>query len=405
MTTRTTQTDEAAVRERVAELLRRHDPAATSPAEFWGAQFDAGLAWVHFPEGRGGLGLQPDLQMVVDEELQAAGAPSNVLVNFMGVGMAGPTLVAHGTAAQQDRLLRPLFTCEEIWCQMFSEPGAGSDLAALSTSAVRDGDEWIVNGQKVWTTLAHVARWGLLLVRTDPEQPKHRGLSYFVVDMAAPGVDVRPLRQMTGEAEFNEVYFTDVRIPDAMRLGEVGDGWRVAITTLMNERVALSGLGRPPRESGPIAQLLRVWEQRADHDAAARDRLMRLWIECELLRLTSIRAEQRRQLGTPGPEGAVGKLAMSENQQHVFEFCMDLRGPQALLINDYDMVRPTIMGEGVLGDGRERDLTKAFLTTRGTTIGGGTTDIGRNILAERVLGLPGDPRVDKDLPWSQVPRS
>lgn len=393
------------VRELTRDLLSRHDPATTPAEEFWGAQFDAGLAWIHFPKGQGGLGLSPDLQLIVDEELHAVGAPSNVLRNFMGVGMAGPTLIGHGTPEQQERLLRPLFTCEEIWCQLFSEPGAGSDLAALSASAVREGDEWIINGQKVWTTLAHVARWGLLLVRTDPQQPKHRGLSYFVVDMHAPGVDVRPLRQMTGEAEFNEVWFTDVRIPDTMRIGDIGDGWRVAITTLMNERVALSGLGRPPRNSGPAAQLLRAWERREDKDPAMRDEVVRVWIESELLRLTSIRAEQRRQIGAPGPEGSIGKLAVAENQQRVYELCMDVRGPEALLIADYDMVRPTIMGEGVLGDQRERDLTKAFLTTRGSTIGGGTTDIGRNILAERVLGLPAEPRTDKDLPWSEVPRN
>ena len=234
----TVRSEEELVASRIDQLLAGHPPATTSPETFFAAQFDLGLAWVQFPEGRGGLGVDPALQDLVDLRLDDAGAPSNTLRNFMGVGMAGPTIVAFGNDAQQTRWLRPLFTCDEIWCQMFSEPGAGSDVASLATRAVPDGDEWVVNGQKVWTTLAHVARWGLLLARSDPDVPKHRGLTYFVVDMHAPGVDVRPLRQMTGEAEFNEVYFTDVRIPDAERLGAVGDGWKVATATLMNERVA-----------------------------------------------------------------------------------------------------------------------------------------------------------------------
>ena len=179
---------------------------------------------------------------------------------MMGVGMAGPTLIAFGTEEQQQRLLRPTFTCEEIWCQMFSEPGAGSDVASLSTSAVRDGDEWVVNGQKVWTSMAHVARWGLLLVRTDPDVPKHRGLSYFYIDMHQDGVEVRPLRQMTGEAEFNEIFFTDARIPDSQRIGGVGDGWNVAIATLMNERVMLGRVGKlSGQEGGVVRHAFRVW--------------------------------------------------------------------------------------------------------------------------------------------------
>ncbi|MBV8958042.1 MAG: acyl-CoA dehydrogenase family protein, partial [Actinobacteria bacterium] len=195
------------VRERIEKLLSAHDPATTSAETFWGAQFDLGLAWVQFPEGQGGLGVSPGLQEVVNSALAEAGAPSNFARNGIGVGMAGPVLQAYGTEEMKERFLRPIYTCEEIWCQMFSEPGAGSDVAGLASSAVRDGDEWIVNGQKVWTTLAHVSSWGLLLVRTDPTQPKHKGLSYFVIDMHAAGVEVRPLRQLTGEAEFNEVYF------------------------------------------------------------------------------------------------------------------------------------------------------------------------------------------------------
>src|SRR3984885_3713248 len=246
-------TDEDLVLSRLHELVADHDPSSTPAVEFLGARFDAGLAWVSFPVGRGGLGVSPDLQGLVERELRAVDAPNEVDRNVIGYGMAAPTVLTHGTDEQRTRYLRPLFTCEEVWCQLFSEPGAGSDVAGLATRAVRDGDEWVVNGQKVWTTLAHTASWGLLLARTDPEAEKHRGLTYFVADMHAPGVEVRPLRQMTGDAEFNEVYFTDVRIPDAERLGEVGDGWRGAIVTLMNERVSIGGaIG--PRRAGPIAR-------------------------------------------------------------------------------------------------------------------------------------------------------
>ena len=206
--------EERRVADLTDRLLAEHPPATTPPREFLGAQFDLGLAWVHFPEGFGGLGLSPKLQETINPRLRAAGAPSSGPRNPIGYGMGAPTVVTHGSDAQRTRYLRPLFTGEEVWCQLFSEPGAGSDVASLSTRAVRDGDEWVVNGQKVWTTVAHLAKWGMLVARTDPEAPKHRGMTYFVVDMQAPGVEVRPLRQITGEAEFNEVYFTDVRIPD-----------------------------------------------------------------------------------------------------------------------------------------------------------------------------------------------
>ncbi len=205
--------DAELVEDAVARLLRDHPPVSTDPRRFLSAQFDAGLAAVHYPEGLGGLGMSRALQSLVVLPLQEAGAPSPFAINPIGVGMAAPTLVAHGTAQQQTRHLRPLFVGEEIWCQLFSEPGAGSDVAGLATSARRDGDQWVVNGQKVWTSLGHLARFGLLLARTDPDVPKHRGLTYFVVDMAAPGVDVRPLFQMTGNAEFNEVYLTDLGSP------------------------------------------------------------------------------------------------------------------------------------------------------------------------------------------------
>src|SRR3984885_12717916 len=256
-------TDEDLVLSRLHELVADHDPSSTPAVEFLGARFDAGLAWVSFPAGRGGLGLSPALQGLVERELRAVDAPNETDRNVIGYGMAAPTILTHGTDEQRTRYLRPLFTCEEVWCQLFSEPGAGSDVAGLATRAVRDGDEWVVNGQKVWTTLAHTSRWGLLLARTDPDVPKHRGLTYFVADMHAPGVEVRPLRQLTGEAEFNEVFLTDVRVPDANRLGEVGEGWRGANATLMNERVSIGNASSVPRES-MIGYAAGAWRQRPE---------------------------------------------------------------------------------------------------------------------------------------------
>lgn len=202
----------------IDRFLEDNPPATTDTHQFWGAQFDAGLAWVHFPVGYGGLGLNPKLAERLDARLGEAGAPRNTNVNFMLVGMAGPTIVAMGSEEQKQRFLRPGFACDEIWCQLFSEPGAGSDLASLSTRAERDGDEWVFNGQKVWTTLAHVADWAMVLARTNPDQPKHKGLTYFLIDMRQPGIEVRPLRQINGEAEFNEVFLTDARTPDSLSL-------------------------------------------------------------------------------------------------------------------------------------------------------------------------------------------
>jgi len=398
--TDTTTTDEDLVRSALGALLEAHDPATTSTAAFLGARFDAGLAWVSFPPGAGGLGVSPGLQAVVESELRRVKAPNESERNVIGYGMAAPTILAHGTDAQRARYLRPLFTCEEIWCQLFSEPGAGSDVAGLATRAVRDGDEWMVNGQKVWTTLAHTARFGLLVTRTDPDVPKHRGLTYFIVDMHAPGVEVRPLRQITGDAEFNEVFFTDVRIPDGQRLDAVGAGWRVATTTLMNERVAIGG-GVPARSSGIINEALRVWRQRPQRTAAQRDRLMTLWVEAEVGRITNMRARAMRRAGTPGPEGSVAKLMGAELNKRIFELCVDLLGMEGTLFpTHYEMRRPD---RAELSGGM--DVRHSFLRSRANSIEGGTSEIMRNILGERVLGLPGEPRGDKDVPWAQIPRS
>jgi alkylation response protein AidB-like acyl-CoA dehydrogenase len=393
------QRDEQRVLELVDELLREFPPATTKPVDFLGAQFDKGLAWVHFPEGHGGLGLPARLQKVINERIYAQGAPNPMVRNPIGHGMCGPTVAVWGSEAQKSRYLRPLFTGEEIWCQLFSEPGSGSDFAGLSSRGVRDGDEWIVNGQKVWTTLAHISRWGLLVVRTDPELPKHAGLTAFVVDMHAPGVEVRPLRQMTGEAEFNEVYFTDTRIPNDEMLGSPGDGWRVSLTTLMNERVSIGGV-IPPKGSGPIRELVNVWKGMSDDrkDAATLDEVMKLWSRAEVLRLTNIRAAQARKLGDPGPEGSIGKMASADLNKDIYAMVVDLMGASGMLYGSYEMVRPeTAMGAD--------SLQKAFLRSRANSIEGGTTEVMKNILGERVLGLPGDVRVDRDVPWSQVPRN
>jgi alkylation response protein AidB-like acyl-CoA dehydrogenase len=395
---RAATTDEERVKTLCEQLLAEHPPASTPAREFLGAQYDAGLAWVHFPEGFGGLGVSPGLQKVVAETLGAAGAPHTAGRNPIGYGMGAPTVVTHGTEEQKQRYLRPLFTGEEIWCQLFSEPGAGSDVAGLSTRAVRDGDEWVVNGQKVWTTLAHLARWGMLIARTDPEQPKHKGMTYFVIDMQQPGVEVKPLFQITGEAEFNEVFFTDARIPDDERLGDVGEGWRVSLTTLMNERVAIGG-AVAPRGSGPIGEIVKIWNGLEHKDPAQRDELMRLWVKAEVLRLTNIRAQQLRAVGTPGPEGSIGKVASAELNKDITSFGLDLLGAQGMLLEGgYTFERPS--GANLWGS-----PAHAFLRSRANSIEGGTTEIMKNILGERVLGLPGDVRVDKDLPWSQVPRS
>ena len=392
------ETDDATVAALAHQLLEELPPKATDPVTFLGRQFDLGLAWVHAPVGCGGLGVSPGLQRTSNEILYGAGAPVAAFRNVIGHGMGAPTIITHGTEAQKRRYLRPLFTGEEVWCQLFSEPGAGSDVAGLSTKAVLDGEEWLVNGQKVWTTLAHLAKWGMLVARTDPEQPKHKGMTYFVVDMEAPGVEVRPLFQITGEAEFNEVYFTDVRIPDAERLGDVGEGWHVTLTTLMNERVAIGG-GIPAKGAGFIGEAVKVWHDTGRPDAVRKDALMALWVRAEVLRLTNIRASHLRAGGTPGPEGSIGKAMSADLNKDISAFTVGLLGAEGMLKpGGYPMERPK---HAMLWANPQQ----AFLRARANSIEGGTTEIAKNILGERVLGLPGDVRNDKDVPWSQVPRS
>jgi alkylation response protein AidB-like acyl-CoA dehydrogenase len=339
----------------------------------------------------------------VEERLRKAGAQPQDPSTFF-IALAGPTIVTHGSDEVKKRFLRPMFTGEERWCQLFSEPGAGSDFAGLGTRAVRDGDEWIINGQKVWNTLAHLGDWGMLVTRTDPDQPKHKGMTYFAVDMRSPGVEVRPLRQITGEAEFNEVYLTDARIPDAHRIGDVGEGWRVALTTLMNERTAIGGGGGgTARRRGPIDEVVKIWKDRPESDrfAAHKDRLMQLWCRSETLRLTNMRASEAAKAGNPGPEGSIAKLMLAEFNKETTAFAVELLGAAGMIDFDYTFRRP----ENLSVDGSDGGVRHSFLRSRANSIEGGTSEIMRNILGEQVLGLPGEPRLDKDLPWSKVPRN
>jgi alkylation response protein AidB-like acyl-CoA dehydrogenase len=265
---------------------------------------------------------------------------------------------------------------------------------------VPDGDDWVINGQKVWTSLAHRARWGLLLARSNPDVPKHKGLTYFVIDMHGPGVETRPLRQMTGQAEFNEVYFTDARIPDAHRLGAVGNGWGVAMTTLMNERSALGGSGSR-RGAGTIAEATSLWASRPDlHTPVLRDRLTQLWLRAEAQRLTSERSRASATVGGPGPEGSIGKLVGAELNQLIYQFCMDLLGSEGILYQPYPSGNP----EGDDESDWRGPIQQRYLRSRANTIEGGTSDVMRNILGERILGLPGDLRADAGMPWKEIPR-
>jgi alkylation response protein AidB-like acyl-CoA dehydrogenase len=387
------------LRARVESLLTMHDPATTEPLEFLRARFDAGLAWVHFPEGLGGLGLHRGMQGYVDQLLAAAGAPDNDPRKIgIGLGMAAPTILTFGTEQQKRRYLRPLWTGEEVWCQLFSEPGAGSDLAAVATRAVRDGDEWVVNGQKVWTSSAHKAQFGILLARTDPSVPKHAGMTYFLCPMTDPGVDVRPLRQITGEAEFNEVFLSDVRIPDSARLGAEGEGWKVANATLMNERVAIGG-GSAPREAGMIGKVAATWRERPEvRSPGLHDRLMTGWVESEVFRLTGMRLRQKLAVGAPGPEGSAMKLGFARLAQELSGLELEMLGEDGLRYSGWTMTRPEKV------DFTGRDAGYRYLRAKGNSIEGGTSEILRNIVAERVLGMPAEARADKDIAWTDLPR-
>jgi alkylation response protein AidB-like acyl-CoA dehydrogenase len=372
----------------------------------WCKRFgESGYATPTWPAEYGaGLSLSPAQAKYVNAVLEHYRVPRPF--NIIGLGMGGPTLIQWGTEEQKHRLLRGIATNEEIWCQLFSEPGAGSDVASLSTRAVRDGDEWVVTGQKVWTTLAHLARWGMLLARTNPDVPKHRGLTYFVVDMHAPGVEVRPLRQMTGDAEFNEVFFHEVRIPDSMRVGPEGDGWHVAITTLMNERVALSGAGSLSAEVGGSGIDRLIARHRPVADEHFRQRLAQAYIENRLIRLNNQRAADKRRSGAEaGPEGSITKLMQAEYNQRLQKLAVDLQGAYGVAWEGDGIVPTGELAWVSTATDDHRAIARGFLRAQANTIEGGTSNVMRNILGERVLGLPKEPDPSRDLPWKDVPRS
>jgi len=349
---------------------------------------EAGYVAPHWPRPWG-LGADAVDQLVIDDELRRAGVrrPSNQV----GIGWAGPTIIQAGTEEQKRRYLLPLLSGEEIWCQLFSEPGAGSDLASLSTHATLDGDEWVVEGQKVWTTFAHQSAFGILLARTDPSAPPRRGISYFICPMDVPGVEVRPIVDMTGDHAFNEVFFDDVRIPAANLVGEVNAGWALAKVTLGNERVSLSGEGALWGQ-GPTASDLVALVRRSGGavDARSRDRLARVWAEGEILRLIRLRTLGAALSGrAPGPEASVRKALADEHGQHVMDLAKDLTGSWGLLA---EAGPEDGLGREAAGGWPAEMWAKGFLFARALTIGGGTSEVQRNIIAERVLGLPADAR-------------
>ncbi|HEV2993865.1 MAG TPA: acyl-CoA dehydrogenase family protein [Acidimicrobiia bacterium] len=422
----TSQLADAQLREQTLEFLREQLPAGWMDAidagdeeryaalrrsldyRDWCRRLgEAGYATPTWPAEYGaGLSLTPMQAKHVNEVLSTYRVPRPF--NIIGIGMGGPTVITWGTEDQKHQLLRGLATNEEIWCQLFSEPGAGSDVAGLSTRAVRDGDEWIVTGQKVWTTLAHLARYGMLLARTNPDVPKHKGLSYFVLDMRLPGVEIRPLVQITGDAEFNEVFLENVRIPDAMRVGPAGEGWRVAITTLMNERVSLSGAGSLAGDAvggSPIRTLMD--RHRPVRDPLLRQRLAQAYIDGRLIRLNNQRAGDKRKSGSEaGPEGSITKLMQAEFNQRLQKLAVDMEGAGGAAWEPTGVAKAEgpLAYLGGMGDDRP-SIARGFLRAQANTIEGGTSNVMRNILGERVLGLPKEPDNSRDLAWKDVPRS
>jgi alkylation response protein AidB-like acyl-CoA dehydrogenase len=341
---------------------------------------EAGWAGISWPKDFGGRGASLIEQAIFSEEMVRADAPSPA--NILGLAMGGPVVITHGTEEQKKRFLEPILSAEEIWCQGFSEPEAGSDLASLKTRAVKKDGEWVVTGQKVWTTYAHVAKWCMLVARTDPDAPKHQGLTYFIMDMDQPGVEVKPLVQITGEAEFNEIFMDEARIPEENVIGDVGSGWTVAITTLMNERTGIAFASQALlqiqlRKLIDLAKRTPSNGGTAAEDPVTRQRIAQLYVESEVLRLTGYRGlTQIMKTGIPGPEGSLGKWHWAEVNQALTELALDIEGPYAQLSRG---------SEYAIDDA---DWQFGFLRARANSIEGGTTEILKNIVAERVLGLP-----------------
>ncbi len=382
--------------DRVVTLFDRRvdSPQFLERARAWQARLcQAGWAGLTWPTEHGGRGLTPLHEIVWNQEAAAYALPTHIF--GIGLGMAGPTIIAWGTDEQRRRWLPPLLSGEEIWCQLFSEPAAGSDVAGLRTRAIPDGDEWVVNGQKAWTSGAQYSKWGMLLARTDPQVPKHRGLTYFVIDLEQPGVEVRPLRQMTGGANFNEVFFTDARVSDANVVGGVGNGWSVAVTTLLNERLSIGAVGSLGGSGvfGTVRRMLdEVGRRTGRHpltSAVARHRLVDVYVGGEVLRYLSQRLISKLARGEiPTAEGATAKLSLTSLVSRLADFVIDAQGPGGALAG----VDATSAGQ----------WTQFFLGAPGLRIAGGTDEIMRNIIGERVLGLPPEPRVDKNRPFAEL---
>ena len=381
---------EELVKDRLKELISFREENQDIK-DVWGKQFDVGLAWVHFPEGSGGLNVNPKFQLLVNETLRNEGiSTSNRIANLLGIGMGAPTIKEYGTQEQIDKYLRPMFTADEIWCQLFSEPSAGSDVAGLRSKAVQKGDKWIINGQKVWTSGAHFSDYGILVVRHDPDLEKHKGMTFFFVDMKSPGIEVKPIKQITGGSSFNEVYFTDGEIPDSQRLGEIGDGWKVAITTLMNERLAVGDAG-----GADVEDAFR-WAKTQDNlgepllnNKAARESIADWYCEKSGLKNTKLRTMSALSRGdTPGPEASITKIVSAGKLQTSGNFGIDSLDMAGMLRTDNNDVK---------------GFQNAWLGAPGMRIAGGTDEILRNIIAERVLGLPQDPRADKGVAFKDIP--
>jgi alkylation response protein AidB-like acyl-CoA dehydrogenase len=370
------------LRRQGARATTLDDPEVVGNARMWQAcKKDNGWACLAWPEKYGGRGLGPIENVVWNQEEARYDTPPNPFI--VGIGMLGPAIMVHGTEEQRARYLPKMARGDEIWCQLFSEPAAGSDLAGLRTSAVRDGDGWIVNGQKIWTTCAQISEWGVIVARTDRSAPKHAGLTGFIVNMRSPGIDVRPIRQIDGRSDFNEVFFTDCRVADSDRLGAVGNGWAVARTILMHERVAIGGVGGG---LGAEALLELAGACGAAEDSAVRQRIADFYVRASGLTYTTYRTLTALSRGeTPGPEGSIGKLVGASLAQEMSSFGVEIQGLAGTLMNEPHGCQAT------------------YLNSPGLRIAGGTDEIMRNILAERVLGLPTEPRFDKDIPFDDVP--
>ena len=392
--------EEARFREEASSWLAENAPTddafrALSPleqAKVWQKRkYNAGWACIGWAPDFGGRGASAIEEVIWRQEESQYDLPANFFL--IGQGMIGPTLMAWASDEDKARFLPQLASGEEVWCQLFSEPAGGSDLAALRTRAERDGGDWVINGQKIWTSGAHYSDYGVIVVRTDPTVPKHKGLSYFYIDMKAPGVEIKPIKQLTGDSDFNEVYFTDVRVSDSQRLGEVGQGWQVSLTTLMNERAAIGGsFGQMDVSLAmSVAAEVEIDGRPALEDAAVRARIADWYVQEAGLKYTGYRSLTALSRGAlPGPENSIGKLVGAPKMQAMSSYLMDLLGASGAIADEALAAKAGI-------------IQRAYMGAPGLRIAGGTDEIMANIIAERVLGLPQEPRLDKGIPFNEVP--